>query len=186
MERLPVEIDVYCQNVCQLSKILKQSHVKFDRIDVGNMSDENYIGINRILADWVPLLNRENKNSTLITLFTTWLSEYDNLHELGKRLLHKYGTIPERVRKMNCDISVIRAHLDESATFNNYLSEKVIPENCDVQKRKVHKIVPHRLFTPIKASETYTFGDATDEEFYYAVCLSKSFFNERYVEWCFE
>ena len=44
----------------------------FDRIDTSNIADDNYVGMEKVLKDWGPLLNKNNPNSTLITTLMNW------------------------------------------------------------------------------------------------------------------
>ena len=51
--------------------------VKFDRIEVSNIVDKNYLGLEKVLEDWSPRLNRNNPCSTLITTFMNWFTQLD-------------------------------------------------------------------------------------------------------------
>lgn len=42
----------------------------FDRIETSNMAD--YIGVERVLRDWGPLLKKTNKYATLLVYFMNW------------------------------------------------------------------------------------------------------------------
>jgi len=46
-----------CKNAIDLLEEFKHNNVTFDRIDVSNISDENYIGIRKCLELSRPLLN---------------------------------------------------------------------------------------------------------------------------------
>ena len=46
--------------------------MQFDRIDVSNISDENYIGLDACLKLSKPLLKVTNPYSKLITTFMNW------------------------------------------------------------------------------------------------------------------
>lgn len=46
----------------------------FDRIDVSNISDENYIGLEKTFQIAAPLLKKENESAKLITTLMNWVS----------------------------------------------------------------------------------------------------------------
>jgi hypothetical protein len=47
--------------------------IKFDRIDVSNTVDDAYVGYERTLKDWGPLLNERNPSSTLLSYSMNWV-----------------------------------------------------------------------------------------------------------------
>ena len=53
---------------------LHQKNIKFDRIDVSNISDENYLGMKKILQLTKPLLRNENPHARLMTTFMNWIA----------------------------------------------------------------------------------------------------------------
>ena len=59
-------------NAIDLMPELKKEGKTFDRIDVSNISDENYVGLKKTLALSAPLLKKENLNAKLITTFMNW------------------------------------------------------------------------------------------------------------------
>ena len=61
-------------NAKDLMPQLRQEGVKFDRIDVSNISDENYLGLKKCLALSAPLLKQENPHAKLITTLMNWIA----------------------------------------------------------------------------------------------------------------
>lgn len=51
--------------------------VRFDRIEVSNIGDPNYVGINDILLNWSPLLAETNA-SVLVGYFMNWFAIQEN------------------------------------------------------------------------------------------------------------
>ena len=45
--------------------------VRFDRIDVSNIMDANYVGVQDVLTQWAPLL-KKGKHATLLGYFMNW------------------------------------------------------------------------------------------------------------------
>ena len=75
--------------------LLKNS--TFDRIDVSNIIDAEYLGISNVLAEFSPLLNKANPCATIIGFSMNWVPKQHNSEpgpaELGKlmRQLQKMG-----------------------------------------------------------------------------------------------
>lgn len=47
---------------------------KYDRIDVSNTVDDNYVGFRKMLESWGPLLNEQNPSSTLLSYSMNWVA----------------------------------------------------------------------------------------------------------------
>jgi hypothetical protein len=45
--------------------------IRFDRIEVSNILDNNYLGINQVLTDWAPFL-ANGRYSTILGYFMNW------------------------------------------------------------------------------------------------------------------
>jgi hypothetical protein len=74
--------------------------IHFDRIEVSNILDDNYLGINQVLTDWAPFLAK-GRHSTILGYFMNWapISQLDGMvsrasgdviKELLNRLLRTY------------------------------------------------------------------------------------------------
>lgn len=46
--------------------------IRFDRIEVSNIMDDNYVGIDGVLTAWAPLL-AENRCATILGYFMNWV-----------------------------------------------------------------------------------------------------------------
>ena len=46
--------------------------VRFDRIQVSNILDANYVGIDAVLSDWAPLL-KKNRTAVIVGYFMNWV-----------------------------------------------------------------------------------------------------------------
>lgn len=54
--------------------LLKQGippSIRFDRIEVSNILDDNYIGVRDVLTNWAPLLS-ESKSAAIVGYFMNW------------------------------------------------------------------------------------------------------------------
>lgn len=54
-----------------LSELNIPSSIKFDRIEVSNILDENYVGIHDVLTMWAPIL-QQSKNAAIVGYFMNW------------------------------------------------------------------------------------------------------------------
>ena len=102
LRRFKISIHLFDRNASDIAKgiisgdLTKNgipSNIRFDRIDVSNILDAEYLGIPRVLAEWGPLLSQNNPHATLLGYLMNWFS-----HEKG-------GTVA------SSNPSVIRAHL---------------------------------------------------------------------------
>ena len=67
-----LKFHIYQQDAIDLLKQFKNKNMQFDRIDVSNISDENYVGLDACLKLSKPLLKVTNPCSKLITTFMNW------------------------------------------------------------------------------------------------------------------
>ena len=65
---------MYKMNAIDLMPKLQKEGIKFDRIDVSNISDENYVGLKKCLALSAPLLKKQNLHAKLITTLMNWIA----------------------------------------------------------------------------------------------------------------
>lgn len=60
---------IISENLLYEAKI--PSSIKFDRIDVSNILDANYVGLHDVLTLWSPLLG-ESKSAVIVGYFMNW------------------------------------------------------------------------------------------------------------------
>ncbi len=191
LQRIPVNVELHQKDAHDLAKDLKKRGIFLDRIDVYNICDKNYLGIQTVLRDWAPLLNRSNPNSALVTLFMNWW-----FMEVTKGGIPR-SKMPEKVQQMAvarllelCKAVMYKLEVvgymvwDLCQEFGSYLEKQLagVDESVGVKKRNVHRIVPHRLFLPIEAEKNSTLEKLSDEQFYLAMVFGCNR-TERYVEW---
>ena len=67
-------------DACKLSHLIREnefsefnipSSIKFDRIEVSNILDTNYVGLHDVLTLWGPLL-QESRSAAIIGYFMNW------------------------------------------------------------------------------------------------------------------
>ena len=72
-----------CMDAKDLMVKLKNESVKFDRIDVSNISDENYIGLKNCLQLSAPILKKTNPYAKLLTTLMNWVSGTEYAYIVG-------------------------------------------------------------------------------------------------------
>ena len=70
-----LKFHMFCADAKDLMPKLRG--IKFDRIDVSNISDENYVGLDCVIKLSKPLLNNANSNAKLITTLMNWTAGTD-------------------------------------------------------------------------------------------------------------
>jgi hypothetical protein len=169
----------------------KSTH--FDRIDVSNIFDPEYVGIPNVLADWAPLLNKMNQNATILGYSMNWVPKQPNaqpqeadLQKLTDQLV-KMGKIDRRT-KPGFTLAMMKyytAIYDNSSAFNQYLQKQGTADaarNAGVKLKSKNTIVPHRICAPLGASSNALPDFPTAESWYLNVQVSGCLLSERYVE----
>jgi hypothetical protein len=64
--------------------------VRFDRIEVSNILDANYVGIEGVLSGWAPLL-KNSHNAAIVGYFMNWTIMQEDGHALsaGRKVMEK-------------------------------------------------------------------------------------------------
>jgi hypothetical protein len=79
LSRFKVSFDIFCKDARELSKDISSgklssitpSSVVFDRIEVSNICDTEYVGIPDVLANWAPFLRRSD-DAAIVGCLTNW------------------------------------------------------------------------------------------------------------------
>jgi len=190
----------------RLSTLGLPSSIRFDRIDVSNIFDIGYLGIQKVIENWGPFLAK-NKNATLLGYFMNWVNHQrgGNLNTLDSgvagriaRKMMDQGRLP-RVPENTTDPSVITEYVgitmgflgthmtcyDNSEAFEKYLASQGMTSalrNANLVMRSQHKILPHRILGPLegKPSALPEFPDS--ESWYLNGCIGSWLWSERFVE----
>ncbi|MCO5555960.1 hypothetical protein L7F22_009504 [Adiantum nelumboides] len=79
------------KNASNMAADLQQRGVKLHRVDTSNLADEHYMGIQKVLMDWAPLLHTPANNLVepiIITYFLNWALVYTTIKEIRESLLN--------------------------------------------------------------------------------------------------
>ena len=76
--------------------------IRFDRIDISNMGDAEYLGVPRAITDWGPFL-KDTEHATLLGHFVNWArvqkgSHLNNISEQESKRIFQHMTKDGRVR----------------------------------------------------------------------------------------
>ncbi|CAG8510344.1 14603_t:CDS:2, partial [Racocetra fulgida] len=205
LQKLTINFNLYDEDALKLCKKFKNK--RFDRIYVNNLSDESYIGIKTTLTEFRPLLNVNNPNATLITLFKDWLNSIPESDQ-GKTMegviykkIDKYkrgwahnssllnaNNVMTKISNFIIEASnEVNALYDHAQEFEKYMEKKGANETAKqvgLRRRTIHKIVPKRVGVSMKEDEqnnVLSLEDDRDRHLRFDVGMQT--FLERYAEW---
>ena len=103
LRKFQIAFKVYCTDACELSLSIRDDElsahalpasIRFDRIEVSNILDANYVGMRGVLTHWAPLL-AESKTAAIVGYFMNWpaVQQDGKASEAGrsvtKKLIHQ-------------------------------------------------------------------------------------------------
>ncbi|KAK0202285.1 hypothetical protein DFS33DRAFT_882083 [Desarmillaria ectypa] len=200
LRRFKIQIYSSDQDARVLQRTLK-GHASFpqsfDRIEVSNVVDKNYVGMS-LLSDWGPLLNKANPHAAIIGLFMNWT----NWKESGNALSSGSSTSRAMKKMTSCPYAGLSSNLspgkvmgimnnlnmfhDTSYAFEEYLrdeKEAVIARKVGLHRRRIHKIVPHRCYAHLGMEQSELPCIDSPQRWYRVASLGGMTYFERYVEW---
>ncbi|ESK89124.1 hypothetical protein Moror_5297 [Moniliophthora roreri MCA 2997] len=168
-------------------QILLPPHLcRFDRVEVSNIMDLEYVGVASVLTKWGPMLDREQPDSTLIGSFINWAYRtpgarasstvslvapcMKHLLTVRPELAHPFDVLSGSFSAdaMTAVASMEIVH-DNSPAFKKYLMSEGANQAArrgGVRMRERNKIAPPRPFVPIH-SEWSTLPDISTKEKWY-------------------
>ncbi|KAF8137398.1 hypothetical protein EV363DRAFT_1394947 [Boletus edulis] len=196
-----ISIHVFNSEACALAQGIPQgkfaeygvpSTIRFDRIDVSNIMDPNYVGIRSVMDSWGPLLAK-TENAALTGYFMNWVAfaEKGRVADAGRSVLRSTMELMARRNRLrpaaNSMLAVylamndLDAFYDASKAFSKFLKDHGGADSR-LQSRTIHRIIPHRLKTAIDAKPDALPEFADDENWYRYTRLINRTWTERYVE----
>lgn len=203
LRRFKIQIYSFDLDATKLPRTLKSNTSfpqSFDRIEVSNIMDKNYVSMS-VLSGWGPFLNQANPHATIIGLFMNWykwkesadfmLSPGDFSSAKERMSACPYtgfslSTLSPLDPKMIKLMDIMTLFHDTSKVFEEYLKdekEDVISRKAGLLSRRVNKIVPHRLFAKLGTTKTSLPHVDSADVWYRMASLSGYTYYERYVEW---
>ncbi|CAG8525520.1 4280_t:CDS:1 [Dentiscutata heterogama] len=197
LQNLNIKFDLYDEDALNLSQKIKKE--RFDRIYVSNICDEVYCGIEPVLTKLYPLLNNNNPNTTLIALFMNWLPSIpssaikESINTIMKRLdineppstlQDTLDTVLTLTTKADLEVNALYDHTRQFKAYMEKMKANAIAEKVGLYRRKIHKIVPKRIYGSMKKNEqdkALSFEDERVKHLLYEVGFHT--FKEHYVEW---
>ncbi|KAG0697937.1 hypothetical protein DFH29DRAFT_944009 [Suillus ampliporus] len=214
LRELQISFRVVTTDASSLSRMIREdklssfgipASVRFDRIEVSNIFDINYVGIRDVLTHWGPLL-KESRTAALVGYFMNWvmIQPGGRAYSAGaiesKRLIHalvEKGRFPGL--GLNSRISdpqdlqtgllqvgdSLNAIYDNSKAFARFLKQQKLEDVLSKTKLKLrekHTIVPHRYKVPLDAAPNALPDFSDDENWYKYTQLQLSSWTERFVE----
>ncbi|KAF5374237.1 hypothetical protein D9758_004727 [Tetrapyrgos nigripes] len=184
--------------------------IAFDRIEVSNIVDAEYVGVKRVLEVWGPLLKSKdvNEHAALIGLFMNWAlttpgatiegmsksasatlidmfaTQYQDL--VSPLALSRRGQLSPDPTGMMVILGNIEICNENSKHFHCYLRDKgalTESKTAGLQAREKNKIVPHRLGAMLGSPHKSLPQKLIGDERYALMSLYSCTWQERYVEW---
>ncbi|KAA1477214.1 hypothetical protein DENSPDRAFT_828525 [Dentipellis sp. KUC8613] len=178
----------------------------FDRIDVSNIIDVEYVGLSSVLQGWGPML-KKTQTATILGYFMNWMvrqkggqpdtAGFEKLRQLTRQMAKQSGLYPklspgspnkELLRITSAvTIDYLAVLYDNSQPFEEFLAAQGIAASLrktDLKRKKKHAIVAHRICAPLGAPQSALPVFPTDESWYFQVQMGHWHGSERYVEFC--
>ncbi|KAF0399376.1 hypothetical protein F8M41_009723 [Gigaspora margarita] len=198
LQNLNINFDLYDEDALELGQKIKKK--QFDRIYVSNICDEIYCGIKPVSTNLYPLLNNDNPNSTLIALFMNWLPSIPSsaaiesinntimkrldINKSPSTLQDTLDRIVTLTTKADLEVNALYDHTHQFKIYMEKMNSNVIAKKIGLYRRKIHKIVPKRIYGSMKKDEqdkALSFEDERVRHLLYEVGFHT--FKEHYVEW---
>lgn len=195
---MKVHIHVYCVNATELPSLL-DNHSKesaFDRIEISNIADANYIGLEKSLSTFAPLLKnrKQNPHATLITLFMNAAEQaaqargYDiEAMITGTQKVSQFLPYKQPVNQSPYDPAVLRASAakdifrDYDKLWNQY--KRMLDFPAIAKKTGMRPKVKNTVVEPWPMRLYKKHGESGAQEAFDRLMGSGYVGNERYVEW---
>ncbi|KAL1728476.1 hypothetical protein EV714DRAFT_285697 [Schizophyllum commune] len=200
VERFDIDIHVMQSDARELANELKSgmhephfaASYGFDRIETSNVGD--YIGLDRVLDSWGPLLSRRNPHATLLAYTMNW-----HVNEAGQSMLDQFVSnkgsdskrrqqVSRTARAMGVDITKVMqggadlcippesaafvenmaVFSETSLAFEQWLTQQGVARRAKtpgIRLRPTNRIHTKRFGVPMNAGPR-SVPDMTQEEFY--------------------
>ncbi|CAL1708496.1 unnamed protein product [Somion occarium] len=215
LRKFRISFHIFNRDASDLSKAIRAgnlasygvpSTIRFDRVDVSNIMDAEYVGIPRIVTFWGPLL-ATGQHATLLGYFMNWVnrqkggninsldpkaSEYsgmmEGLEDEGKipRLTNRsLATAQEYAGMIGVYMGFLMTKYDNSKAFQTYLDKHGMAEvlqKAQLKLRQRHTILPNRIGSRVGGapSDLPEFPDS--ESWYFDACVDQQLWSERFIE----
>lgn len=178
------------------------SSIRFDRIEVSNIIDANYVGLNNVLMSWSPLLC-DNRTAAIVGYFMNWFMVQANGRVSGagesvntKLMDSLWNKVKQGAEWNHMDFNDMKTKLyiladvvdtlyDNSKPFSEFLKKQGIDNilnKTGLTLRRKHTIVSPRLRVPLKAKPNALPQFSDDDSWYYHTLLTSYTWAERFVE----
>ncbi|KAJ2921018.1 hypothetical protein H1R20_g16078, partial [Candolleomyces eurysporus] len=221
LRELSISFKLYSTEACGLACAIKSGRlteldlppiVRFDRIEVSNILDAQYVGMNAVLITWGPLLS-DNPFATIVGYFMNWsLLEKDgdpknceeeivddcitrvvDRDEKANRLLASkpsgnpmtdIATVAQMLVTV-MTVQALAAVYDNSTPFSTYLNKQGLSrilKKTKLRLKENHTIVSRRLRVPLQSPPDALPEFQDDDSWYNYTNLNKYTWVERFVE----
>ncbi|KAF6752082.1 hypothetical protein DFP72DRAFT_991169 [Ephemerocybe angulata] len=204
--KFPISFKMFNADASALPKIIRHDTasvfglkptLKFDRIEVSNILDVNYVGLNGVLTIWAPLL-ADGKDAVLVGYFMNWFLQQKDGRATGAtssafkplvgrmaerlKLILFEGSAEAAIISLMSDIDIMYENSKPFSMFLRKQGLQAVLKKTGLILRSKHRVVPHRLLVPLKAPFS-ALPEFPDEESWYNYTKLTAFsWAERFVE----
>ncbi|KAI0067092.1 hypothetical protein BV25DRAFT_1868112 [Artomyces pyxidatus] len=187
LSRFRISFKVFDMDAVALSKSIRNGELsrqgvpatmRFDRIDVSNIIDEEYVGLERTCEAWGPML-KETEHATLVAYSMNWAAHCDGARPGSAAI----GPLTEKF--VDEGKGTFTAAYDNSEAFRAYLEDKnlkAILRRTKLKLKANHTIVPHRIGVPVDAPASALPVFPDKESWYLRAHVVEEMWSERYIE----
>ncbi|KDQ11253.1 hypothetical protein BOTBODRAFT_57569 [Botryobasidium botryosum FD-172 SS1] len=207
LSRFRINFQLFCMDASVLSEEIRSGQLtaygvpstrRFDRIEVSNIFDDNYLGIPKVLADWGPLL-AQSGHATLVGYLMNWylrqkggatdtaapavVSKLEKIMAARRKATGVTGY--EGMRQSVAQNHALDIIYDNSKPFEEYLKNRGVAaalRQNGLRRKERHTIVPQRLRAPL-GGPSNALPDLPDEESWYLnTAMGGARWSERFLE----
>ncbi|KAJ2924329.1 hypothetical protein H1R20_g12757, partial [Candolleomyces eurysporus] len=221
IRRFSISFKLHSAEACGLANTIKSGRLteiglpptmQFDRIEVSNILDSQYVGMEAVLVTWGPLLS-DNRSATIVGYFLNWhISEKDGrpktcseevIDDCIKRILNRDEKAKKlRARQswgnpmadmatvlqaqvMGITVQALDAVYDNSKPFSTYLTKEGLSSILKKTKLRLkdnHTVVSRRLRVPLQSPPDALPEFPDDESWYNYTNVTRYTWAEHFVE----
>lgn len=203
-----VHITLTAADASDLASFAARQRIVYDRVYVSNLVDDNYLGTERVLLEWMPLLRPTNPASSLVALFQNWAAlsgnQLQDKHQelqaaIGIRMeerKHKFEAVRKNKKGKGSTLAAIAAEAtagalgvgidrlyDNSSCFTTWSCSarvRATEQRVAAWRRPRNQVVPMRFFVPVgAAADSMPKVDVPVRD----VTDAWNQYQERFVEW---
>ncbi|ORY90149.1 hypothetical protein BCR35DRAFT_343644 [Leucosporidium creatinivorum] len=159
LRRFKVSLHLTNSDMLQLSKDINKGDYKkngllptteFDRVEVSNTIDIEYLGVRKVLESWGTKLKKENPHATLFAYSMNWSVTANGAAADDPNAI---GHLMSRLPFVICAPGLFEPVFNSGPAYRKYLEKhgiKKAAKNLGLKLKEKHSIMPPRPLAPLK------------------------------------